>query len=110
MLVSNSQIIHIRSLCFHSSVIFLICLGSQILSVSQDSMNPSVYAQTAKDETKMAPLPGNTSTLHERHNFTTHYIYGCTFYEYRGYYCDPISNEFKSYAVLASSVKVASAT
>ena len=40
----------------------------------------------------------------------THYLYGCTDYKYLGYHCDPISNEFKSYSVLANYTKVASAT
>src|SRR5437867_6053707 len=43
-------------------------------------------------------------------NSTTSYLYGCTKYEYVGYHCDTIPNEFESYQALANFTKVASAT
>jgi glucose/arabinose dehydrogenase len=41
---------------------------------------------------------------------TTNYIYGCTSYVYRGFHCDPISNEFESYTGIANFTKVTSVT
>lgn len=41
---------------------------------------------------------------------TQHHLYGCSQYEYVGFHCDPIRNDFESSAFLASYTKVASAT
>ncbi|WP_337863961.1 PQQ-dependent sugar dehydrogenase [Nitrososphaera sp.] len=41
---------------------------------------------------------------------TKHYLYGCSQYEYVGFHCDPIQNEFESSTFVASYTKVASAT
>ncbi len=59
-------------------------------------------------------LPKNvtliSSTKNVSDNFNLHYLYGCTHYEYEGYHCDPISNEFTSYGILAEYSNISSAT
>ena len=41
---------------------------------------------------------------------STNYDYGCTNYDYYGYHCDPISNDFENYQIHPSYTKIASAT
>ena len=51
-----------------------------------------------------------SSTMNVSDNFNLHYLYGCTHYEYEGVHCDPISNEFTSYGLLAEYSNISSAT
>jgi glucose/arabinose dehydrogenase len=102
-----------------SLVVILIIFSSSflILTISQSVTASSASGQTVEEKVNSVPfLLGNTNSANSTidpvfdYNITSRHLYGCTFYEYHGYYCDPISNEFKSYAVLADYTKVASAT
>jgi hypothetical protein len=85
--------------CFRAIVICFIVLPTAVILVN------SVYAQTVS--------PGDTGSIAQTPtvlNKTTRYLYGCTYYRYLGFHCDPISTEFQSYSVLADYVKIASAS
>lgn len=85
--------------CFPALVLCFIVLLTAVIFLD------SIYAQTINH--------GNTGSITQTPTFlnnTTRYLYGCTYYRYLGFHCDPISTEFESYSVLADSIKIASAS
>ena len=100
---------------------FCLCLGVLIVSLTIMSLCQNLVSSGYADIPEVIqkqgnlneapnPSPAKISDLANKSGTTVHYLYGCTYYEYYGFYCNPISNEFDSYAVLANYTKVTSAT
>jgi len=98
----------------HPLAIFCICLAYLVIySMSFFPFFP-VHMNQESSALENISAPSNVTTpsvaknLFENSSF--HYLYGCTLYEYEGFHCDPISNDFVSYAVLADFSNVSSVT
>ena len=99
------------------------------MSISQGTIK-AIYGERLKlniKESRLAEITNtsatNTTLILTTSNFyhsaesIVHYLYGCTNYDVFGFtvstdpiHCDPIPNDFESYAVFANYTKVASAT